>query len=155
MIQRIQTLYLLIADLLIAILFFVPFAELYGNGGKIFIFYLTGIISEGADKAEVIQRSWPLFLLTCMVLGFLNLVIFQYKKRERQIKLAWVTVILLLGLMTSVYFSVWKCQNLFGGNYSMKIFFTFPLIAAIFVYLAIRSIAKDERLVKSINRIRR
>jgi hypothetical protein len=154
MIQRIQTLYLLIADLLIVVLFFVPFAEMYGKGNKLFLFYLSGIVSEGTGKGEVIQKSWPLLFLTCLVLVLVNLVIIQYKNRPRQISLSWLTIILLLGLFSSIYFSVWKCNSLLGGNYSMKISFTFPLIATVFVFLAIRSIAKDEKLVKSIDRIR-
>lgn len=154
MIQRIQTLYLLAADLLIAILFFVPFAEMYGKGNKLFLFYLSGIISEGTGKGEVIQKSWPLLFLTCLVLLLVNLVIVQYKNRPRQINLSWLTIVLLLGLSSSIYFSVWKCNSLLGGNYSMKISFTFPLVAAVFVLLAIRSISKDEKLVKSIDRIR-
>ncbi len=154
MIQRIQTLFLLIADLLIAILFFVPFAEMYGKGSKLFLFYLSGIISEGTDKGEVIQKSWPLLFLACLILVLVNLVIIQYKSRQRQINLSLLTIVLLLGLFSSIYFSVWECNSLLGGNYSMKISFTIPLIAAIFVYLAIRRIKKDEKLVKSIDRIR-
>ncbi|MEI6274860.1 MAG: DUF4293 domain-containing protein [Prolixibacteraceae bacterium] len=154
MIQRIQTLYLLIADLLIASLFILPFAEMSGKGGKLFLFFLSGITSEEPGQGEVIQKSWPLLVLTCLILVLLSLTIVQYKNRTRQIKLSWLTVVLLLGLVSSIYFSVWKCNGLLGGEYSMKISFTFPIIAAIFVYLAILSIAKDEKLVKSIDRIR-
>jgi hypothetical protein len=154
MIQRIQTLYLLIADLLIATLFFVPFAEMSGNQGRLFLFNLSGIISEGAANGNISQKSWPLFILACLILVFLSYIIFLYKNRMRQKRFAYLAIFLLIGFTASIYFSVWKCSNLLGGNYSIKIYFTFPLIAAVFVYLAIRGIARDEQLVKSIDRIR-
>ena len=154
MIQRIQTLYLFIADLLVAMLFFVPFAEMSGKGGSLYRFDVSGVISEGAAGGEIMQRSWPVLILTCLILILLNLIIFQFKKRVRQMKLSYFTIFLLIGLTALIYFYVWKSNDLMGGSYSLKIFFTFPLIASVFVYLAIRGIAKDELLVKSIDRIR-
>ncbi len=154
MIQRLQTLYLLIADLLIGLLFFIPFAEIAGLEGKLFLFYLSGIVSEGGSNGIIEQKSWPLFVLAIIAMVLLTLTIFQYKKRTCQIRISYITVFLLLGLFSSIYFSTWKCNQILGGTYSMKISFTFPLIAAVFVYLAIRGIAKDEHLVKSIDRIR-
>jgi hypothetical protein len=154
MIQRLQTLYLLIADVLIAIMFFVPFTQMYGNGGKLFLFYLSGITGEGTDQGEIMQKSWPLLILTCLILVLLTLVIFLYKNRKLQIKICYLTIVLLLGLLSSIYFTIWKCNSLLGGDYSLKISFSFPLIATLLVFLAIRGIAKDDKLVKSIHRIR-
>ncbi len=154
MIQRIQTLYLLIADVLIGLIFFLPFAEMAGKGSKLFLFYLSGIVSEGDANGLIEQKSWPLFILACVIMALLTLIILQYKNRSRQKSLSYLTVILLVGLTASLYSSIWKCNQSLGGSYSMKISFTFPLIAAVLVLLAIRAIVKDERLVKSIDRIR-
>ena len=154
MIQRIQTLYLFIADLLVAILFFVPFAEISGKEGSLYRFDVLGVICEGATGGAIMQLSWPVLLLACLILILLNLTIFQFKKRVRQMKLSYFTIFLLIGLTALIYFYVWKSSSLMGGSYSLTIFFIFPLIASVFVYLAIRGIAKDELLVKSIDRIR-
>ena len=154
MIQRIQTLYLFIADLLIATLFFVPFAEMTGNQGRLFLFKLTGIVAEGNANGTLVQQSWPLFILSFLIMLILTYSIFQYKNRPRQKQLSYLNIPLLLAFTASIYFSVWKCSNLLGGNYSMKIYFTFPLIAVILICLAIRGISRDEHLVKSIDRIR-
>jgi uncharacterized membrane protein len=154
MIQRIQSLYLLIADLLIAFLFFVPFAEMMSNQGRSFVFNLSGIVSDADANGIISQKSWPLFILTCLIFALLIYVIFQYKNRVRQKQLSYLTILLLIGLTATIYFSVWKCTNMMGGNYSMKIYAAFPLVAVVFVSLAIRSISKDEHLVKSIDRIR-
>ncbi len=154
MIQRIQSLYLLIADVLIGLMFFMPFTGMAGKDGKLFLLYLSGIVTEGAANGNLEQKSWPVFILACVVMILLTMAIFQYKKRTRQLSISYITVILLVGLFSSIYFTSWKCNQILGGTYSMKMSFTFPIIAAVFVYLAIRGIAKDERLVKSIDRIR-
>lgn len=154
MLQRIQTLYLFVADLLVAILFFVPFAEMAGKEGSLYRFNISGVIAEGVAGGAIMQRPWPMLILTSLVLILLNLIIFQYKNRVRQMKLSYFMIFMLIGLTSLIYLYVWKYNDIMGGTYSLKIFITFPLIASVFVYLAIRGIAKDELLVKSIDRIR-
>ena len=63
MIQRIQTVYLLIAEMLIGALFFVPFAEIAGKEGSIYRFDMKGIYLEGVQKTEIIYSSLPLVIL--------------------------------------------------------------------------------------------
>jgi hypothetical protein len=154
MIQRIQTLYLLIAGILVAILYFAPLAEFSGKTGELYLFNLTGVVPEGTTKSAVVQESWPLFILTSLILILEVLTIFQFKNRPLQIKLSNLSVFLLLGLTAATYFYIWKTNGLIGGGYTMKLYFTFPLISMIFVFLAARAISKDEQLVKSIDRIR-
>ncbi len=154
MLQRIQTLYLLIADLLVVALFFVPFAEIPGKEGSLYQFDLSGVISRGTAGSPMMHSSWPVLILACLILILINLTILQFKNRMRQMKLSYFTIVLLIGLTALIYYYVWKSSNLMGSSYSLKIFFTFPLIASVFVYFAIRGIAKDELLVKSIDRIR-
>ena len=151
MIQRIQTLYLLAADVLIATLFIMPFAELSGKEGNVFVFHLTGLV---AGNGESTANTWPLLAITCLIFAVIVLVIFQYKNRPLQIKLSYLTTVLLLGLTGLIYFYVWKVNAISGGTYSFRLSSTFPLIAAVFVWLASRGIIKDEKLVKSIDRIR-
>ena len=151
MIQRIQTLYLLIAVLLLAMLFFVPLAELADKNGALYQFSVFGIVQEGASNG-LVQRCWPVFILVCLVLIILNLIILNFKRRTTQIKLSYVVIFLMICLTGLVYFYV--SSNNLGGTYAFKLYASFPLEAAIFVFLAIRGIVKDENLVKSIDRIR-
>ena len=154
MIQRIQTLYLLIADLLIAILFFVPLAEIAGKDGHLYLLNAAGLQSEGAAGGANLISSWPLQILIGMLMLGLILVIFLFKDRVRQIKISYVAIVLQLILTGLICFYAWTGSNQIGGTFSLKIFFTFPLIAAVVVYLAVRGMVKDENLVKSIDRIR-
>ena len=154
MIQRIQSLYLLIAAVFVGVLFFVPVAELSGKEGKLFLVYLSGVVSEGTANGAAMAKTWPLLIIACLVLIFLVTTIFRYGKRVHQIKLCYLAIADLILLAGLIYFYVWKSQNDLGGIFSLKIYFTFPFMAAVFVYLAIKGIAKDEKLVKSIDRIR-
>jgi len=154
MIQRIQTIYLLIADLLIAILLFLPFAEIAGGKGNLFLFGILGVVAEGGTVGIPQQTTLPIAVVVVLNLLLLTFIIFQYKKRPLQIKLSYVSILLLLFLAAIIYFYVWQVSNQLGGNYAIKISTYLPLVATVLVYLAIKGIVKDEKLVKSIDRIR-
>lgn len=152
MIQRIQTLYLLIADFLVAILFLVPYAEWANKEGVIFQVNLLGFSNEGGAAASR-GVSWPVLMVSILLLVMLIIAIFQYKNRARQIKLAYVAIALHIVLVALFQFHVGTAVAE-GEIYAVKMFASFPLVAAVFTYLAIRGISKDENLVKSIDRIR-
>lgn len=154
MIQRIQSLYLLVANILLAALYLSPFAELSGKEGKSFLFSLNGLVPVNAVNGEIVLSTWPLLAITGLIFALILLVIFQYKNRPLQIKLTYLSAVLLIILTGLIYFYVLKGNTVTGGNYSFRLSSTFPLIAAVFAWLATRGMIKDENLVKSIDRIR-
>jgi Domain of unknown function (DUF4293) len=154
MIQRIQSLYLLAANILLSALYLSPFAELSGKEGKTFLFYLNGLVPGNAVNGGIVLNTWPLLAITGLIFALIFLIIFQYKNRPLQIKLTYLSEALLIILTGLIYFYVWKGNTLTAGSYSFKITSTFPLIAAVFAWLASRGMIKDENLVKSIDRIR-
>ena len=154
MIQRIQTVYLLIAEILIGALFFVPFAEIAGKEGSIYRSDIKGIYLEGVQKSEIIYSSLPLVLLWAVSLILILVTILLYKNRILQMRISTINIFILLGLGGLIYYYVWSGAKLLMGVYSLTIYLVFPVIAAILIYLAIRAISKDELLVRSIDRIR-
>jgi len=154
MIQRIQSLYLLIAVIFVGVLFFVPLAGLSGKEGDLFLVYLSGVVSESTANGAINQKSWPLIIYACLVMLMLVWIIFRYGNRALQIRLSYIAILLLIGLTALIYYYVWSSQISLEGIFSLKIYFSFPLVSAVFVYLAIKGIAKDEKLIKSIDRIR-
>lgn len=152
MIQRIQTVYFLLAELLISTLFFFPFAEIVGKEGKIYQLDLKVFYPDVVQKT-----SWmgnPLFLLGAVCLLLILVTIFQYKHRILQIRLAFVAVFLLVGLSGLIFYFGKSAEKMVSGNGSLNLVALSPVIAAIIIYLAIRAIDKDEKLVRSIDRIR-
>ena len=146
MLQRIQTVYLLIIMALTIAILFLPLAVLQ-SGDQLFTFDATGI-STMAAQPELIYPTWGLFALAL-------LTIFLFKKRILQIRICVFNAILMLGFYGLFAFFYWDLGNqkeIF--SLSLKIAFSFPLISLILDYLAIRNIGADEALVRSLDRLR-
>ena len=129
MLQRIQTIWALLAVL-----------------SAVFLF-ITG-------QDAVISDSIPVLNIGCIVLVIIGaLSVFSFKNRKRQILLNTISIIinaLLIGVL-----AYWLL-NLSGGiQFPEKgIEPIFPLIAVICLLIANVYIRKDERLVKSVDRLR-
>lgn len=154
MIQRIQTVYLLIAEMLIGILFFVPFGEIAAKEGGIYRFDIKGVYLEGIQKPEIIYSSLPLVILWAVSLVLILATIFLFKNRILQMRLSTINIFIQLGFGGLIFYYIYSSTKLLSGVYSLTIYLVFPVISAILIYLAVRAIAKDELLVRSIDRIR-
>ncbi len=147
MIQRIQTAYLLVAGLLVASLFKLKFAEMVVNE-VIYTFSARGIL----NGEELIFDGLPIMIFIGIITLLHFIIIFLYKKRIRQIRLTVFTIVLLLGLFGIFFYFIYTSFE--GAKVAFKVPVAFPVVAIILDYLAIRSIGKDEALVRSLNRIR-
>lgn len=154
MIQRIQTVYLLFAEIVIGVLFFVPFAEIAAKEGSIYRFDIKGIFLEGVQKNEIIYSSLPLIILWAISLFLILATIFLFKNRILQMRFATINILILIGLCVLIFYYVWSGARILSGHYYLTVYIVFPVIAAILIYVAIRAIRKDELLVRSIDRIR-
>lgn len=137
MIQRIQTIYLLLAIIFILIAFFyIPIFDCLDSLNNIYV--LNNIFS---------------FLFLCMLS---LLTIFSFKHRRRQIKLIYLLSFLVSAIVLLRFFLVY---DVLSSNLLVNCDFnilTLPLLVfgKMFFYLAIKSIRKDEELLDSINRLR-
>ncbi len=154
MIQRIQTIYLLIATILVSITIFTPYAYFLAEGGT----YDLCVFSLQSQDGVAIQSTIyaGILLVLSAVLPFVT--IFLYNRRLLQIRLCVVEIILLVGsavIMSLYYFLSNRVFAEFDySSQGFKIGFVLPIIAIVFVYLALRAIFKDEVLVRSQDRIR-
>ncbi len=153
MVQRIQTLYLLIALILVGLMFFFPYAEILSGEGKLYSFQFDGLYY--IESLEVYVQTIPSVILLAVIV-LLNLVtIFLFKKRILQMRLAFINMILMLGFIGLVYFYVKSFSSeLQAEAVSYKIYGIFPAVSAILNYLALRAIGRDEALIRSVDRIR-
>jgi cytochrome c biogenesis factor len=147
MIQRIQTIFILVAAILISTLSGLKLAELSVNN-EIFQFYAKGILNGD----EVVFSGLPILLFIAIITVLHLVVIFMYKKRIRQIRLLVFSIILLIGLFGLFFYFTYSGFS--GAKVAFKIPVAFPLIAIVLDWLAIRAIGKDEALVRSLNRLR-
>ncbi len=147
MIQRIQTVFILVAEILIASLFFLKFADISVNS-ELYTFTVKGIFNGDV----MVFDGLPIMIFTGLIL-FLHLVaVILYKKRVLQIRILVFTIILLLGLTGLLFYFIYA--GFTGAQVAFQVPVAFPVIAVILDYLAIRAIGKDEALVRSLDRIR-
>jgi hypothetical protein len=152
MLQRIQTLYLVNAFILTGLLFCLNLGEIAVND-KIYSFTINGIIDTLTGKA--VYSAWYLIVFAGLILLLQGIVIFSFKKRQKQIKLAILNVILMIVLAIACWLFVkFSAKSLGDGVYSLKLSMVSLLVSIFFNYMACLAIKRDEALVKSIDRIR-
>jgi len=152
MIQRIQTLFLLLALICMAIFYFVPFGSLEMQAETGLIDVPMGLY--GVDYGEEYYSTLPLLILLSFVVLTLLVTILMYRHRVLQIRICIFNLILALGCSGLAFFFLYQASEKFATNYHTSILVVLPVVSAIFIALAIRGIAKDEALIRSIDRIR-
>ena len=153
MIQRIQTLYLLIATALMAVALFTPMARLF-DGWQEYTFNAFAL-KDAAGFVTQPAIYMGILLVLATLLPFV--VIFLFKNRQLQIRLCAAEIVLLVGSQVVMGIYLYLAARLFeaaNGIISIKVGIVMPLLAIVFVALAIRSIFRDEVLVRSLDRIR-
>lgn len=147
MIQRIQTIYILIAGVLIASLLKLKLADIAVNDD------LMELLSTGIMKGEdIVYNGLPIFILISIITLLHVAAVLLYKRRIIQIRILVFTIILLLGLFGLIFYFTYSGFK--DAEVAFKIPVAFPIVAIILDWLAIRSIGRDEALVRSLDRIR-
>lgn len=153
MIQRIQSIYLLLSALFMGGLFLKQ-ADLL----RIDTTLPTSLsdMTYFNDKLLDIYDQNLLMVFTALVILFSLVAIFLFRKRKIQITLSRVSMlVVLLFLILVIYISYADLQSLFSStNITPGWGFALPFLSIILLVLAVRSIRKDDKLVKSMDRLR-
>jgi len=153
MIQRIQTLYLVITVALLIVIVFFPYAEVLVGDAIIYSFKTYGIYLPEQNN-ELISTSYPLLILIIINILLILTAIFLFKKRLLQLRLCLVSIILLLGIYGLGFFYLYKLSSEYDTTMHFAFPIIIPIISAILLFLAMRSIKKDELLIRSLDRLR-
>lgn len=157
MLQRIQTIWLLLAALVLLGLFIFPYVnyiDLVGLGKRILV---TG--EYGAVNNEVVKNEgYILQVIAVVILALIPLItIFQFKNRKLQLKLIYAEIILICLFSIWIYFSAMSTLSLISQHINAQNigagFFLLPL-SVLLLSMAIGGIRKDEKLIKSADRLR-
>ena len=138
MIQRQQSLWLLLA----AVTSFLSFK---------FPFYTGNILENNMSRYEELDGANNLFLLVLTGASLLisAIAIFMYKDRKTQLKLVIGGIIVSIALM-ALYFS--QLKKFSNGNFALTSIFVLAILIS--YIMAARGIWKDEKLVKSLDKLR-
>ncbi|PRX41969.1 DUF4293 domain-containing protein [Salegentibacter salegens] len=136
MLQRIQTVYLLIAAII--------------SGGLIFVFSLW----ENSEGVAIFAQDYLMIFFAFLASALLSLVsIFMFKNRKLQFVLGRLNILLnffLLGVFVYWLLSLPGEMDISEKGIGMFL----PIISIVFLVLANKAIKKDEDLVKSVDRLR-
>lgn len=152
MIQRIQSIWLLLAAITIFLLLAIP-AISSVSGNKEFWIQATGLYQQENGVTTKLETFTPL-LISVIAVGVMAIaVIFNFKRRSLQKQMC----IALIAMIASVSFWMFSyAQKIVGGlsNASYNAGIALPVLAIVFCGLAIRGIRKDEQLLRSADRLR-
>lgn len=155
MIQRIQSLFLLVVCILNFMMLFLPQAIFVDESGNIYQLIYKGIVKD-SQTGIILAKQYVFYTIIIFLSIVMSAIcIFLFKNRTTQIKACWILIsllVLLSGYEIYIYKTAHLSTILFKSNLTMSSLI--PVISLILTYLAILSIKKDKRLVKSIDRIR-
>lgn len=146
MIQRIQSLYLLLAAAAGTATWFFNLWKATLNNGTITYFNA--------------QSSYLVFVVYMVIVALAITCIFLYKNRKLQFRLTVVNLLFAIAATALQYLKVQDNANnlatkgftISSATYLPAAFL--PILILIFLFLAARGIYKDERLIKSLDRLR-
>ena len=152
MIQRIQSVYFLLAGIFPAFTFCTPMAQYLNGKGE--VEYTLNSIGMTATDGTLAAQPWGLLLFTVFTILLGILCIFGYKNRRRQMVMSTllVSVTLVLALTYVAY------GYSYGTSFDLRFLpswgIVFPVLSFVCTLLARRGIRKDEELVRAADRIR-
>ena len=133
MIQRIQSLY---------ILFYII--------NNCFLLYMS---SNDIKFSNFFSEKKDIdFLLLILANIFSVVILFNYRNRKTQIKLLFLTILIQLIILMSIIVLACKASN--SIKYLLNQEVILYLLGLVFLFLSLRGINKDQKLIDSIDRIR-
>jgi hypothetical protein len=163
MLQRIQSVYLAIVAIASLMLFFFPLADYYNDLEGNYKFFIYGMRCMDPEPKEIASAFFtsrliflPLIFLTTASFIFSVAAIFLYKNRFLQIRICAFNMITnIVLIMVVFFFYATKIQEVTKTEPEYNyIGMVLPLVSIVFLILSNRAIRKDEKLVKSAERLR-
>lgn len=152
MIQRIQSVYLLIAAILMAVVVCTPLAVLLGVSDSFYLFKSVGIFADGS---RFVYPSWAIAACAGVSALISFVAIFLFKKRKVQIKMCYISIILIILFYAAFAFYLSAGQTALDAKFTkVEYGLALPAISLVLTVLALSKIKADERLIQSLNRIR-
>lgn len=158
-IQRIQSLWLFIAAILLGVFSFVTYVDFSTSFGNFTLSVMSidkvGIPTDAGAAVPETVYSWMYFALDILISLFVFVVIFLFKNVKRQCKYAYMALLLTacftasIGIYSYMVLNYWQMVT-----YSMTGAILLPICAIIFEILAIRGIKRDIHTLSSYDRIR-
>ena len=152
MIQRLQSVYLLLAAALVVTSMFMPMATIVTLEDPM-VLSAMGAYTPGADS-KLLFTMWPLTIVLGLSALLALISIFLYRNRP-QMRVCNFTALLLIAfyVVLGIYiYDLYIALN--GESLQLQAALSMPVVALVLNYIAYRRIRADERLVRSADRLR-
>lgn len=147
-IQRIQSVYLLIAIILMVVFAFFP-ALSFELADKTVLY---GALETG--RAGNMHFNPLLLTLICLI-SFLALIdIFLYKNLQRQMTVCFVDIIIGLAMLIAICIQAFVVGNREGWTVVWQWYVLLPVLSIIFLMLAHKSMSNDKKKLRDADRLR-
>lgn len=147
-IQRIQTVYLLIAVILMVVFAFFP-ALTFELGDKTVLY---GALESG--RAGVMHIN-PLLLTLVILISLLALIdVFLYKNLQRQMTVCFVDIIIGIAMLIAICIQAFYVGNRDGWIVSWQWYLLLPVLSIIFLMMAHKSMSRDKKKLLDADRLR-
>lgn len=147
-IQRIQSVYLLIAVILMIVFAFFP-ALTFELGGREFVY---GALKAGKVGVTHID---PLMLMLVVLISLLAFIdIFLYKNLQRQMTVCFVDIIIGLAMLVAICIQAFVVNGKDGVTLQWQWYLALPVLSIIFLMLAHKAMSRDKKMLRDADRLR-
>lgn len=152
MIQRIQTVFLLLASALILVSAYVPLSSIVSSTDVVTFYATHSLDARTVSSTSSMQIMLGVVLNLVALLGFVTILLF--KKRKLQLLLCALSLALVFLSSNLIVALSLRLMRTPDASISFHFASILPIVAFILFILAYRAIKKDEKLVRSLDRIR-
>ena len=158
MLQRIQTIYIILFCAGMFTASFLPFATIVLENKTTYDFYPTGWESQSSLEGF---KVYPFYSGYLVAVAFGILMLVNFKKRQKQLRYGVISYFFVLITLVYMFLEVSSSEEILLGrensslqsiNYSLSMYLLVACLPIIF--LANRAIKKDQNLVSSLDRLR-
>ncbi|OFY62287.1 MAG: hypothetical protein A2V64_05410 [Bacteroidetes bacterium RBG_13_43_22] len=155
MIQRIQSIYLLLTTLFSVLFLSGNIIKFTDSSGNLITMKYSGLVRYVEESTpELPGKLFPLIILILLITILSLAVIFLFKNRKLQMQLTIGLLILAILLIVTVVAGSFYIMSRYEASIVLTIKLILPLLMVVCLYLAYRGMKKDETLVESLDRLR-
>jgi Na+/melibiose symporter-like transporter len=158
MLQRIQTIYIILFCAVLFAASFLPFASIVLEDQSTYNFYPTGWESQSSLQGF---KVYPFYSGYLVAVAFGILMLVNFKKRPKQLRYGMLSYFCVLITLVYMFLELSSTKEFLLGNENNSLqsinysFSMYLLLACLpIIFLANRAIKKDEKLVSSLDRLR-
>lgn len=153
--QRIQTLFMILAVILLGAMFFLPLS-LFSTSTYSGLVYVYGLKPQNGIIPFQMSGLWIQSVIIAISMIVITISLFMYKQRMKQMKVLMIAVLTNIILIGLVFYFNDRIENIQTDDYEIayKLGAIMPLLSLLLLMMSGRAIRRDEAKVRAAGRLR-